>query len=107
MPGWTYIKSFDELNDYDFIIFSSAGSNTDIKAKKQNKSPWWVSELQKINTPFAVQCHNEIDEAIMPFREFFLVINFLDYFYQYVKIFLEKCQILILMYIWHIRILLQ
>lgn len=71
MSGWTYIKSFDELNDYDFIIFSSAGSNTDVKTKKQNKTPWWMSELPKVKKPFAVQCHNEIDEAIMPFREIF------------------------------------
>ena len=97
MSGWTYIKSFDELNDYDFIIFSSAGSNTDVKTKKQNKTPWWMSELPKVNKPFAVQCHNEIDEAIMPFREIFFSNKLFRLFLPICANIFRKCQMLILM----------
>ena len=67
MAGWTYIKSFDELNNYDFIIFAAAGSIFD----KKDKTPWWDDELEKVNKPFAVQCHNEIDDGIMPYRDKF------------------------------------
>ena len=66
LAGWTYIQSFDELNDYDFIIFSSAGSGTDVK-----KGPWWREELNKIKTPFAVQAHSELDEGTMAYKEEF------------------------------------
>lgn len=65
MAGWTYVQSFDELNDYDFIIFSAAGAFFD------KKDPWWREELPKVKTPFAVQAHSELDESTMIYKEDF------------------------------------
>jgi hypothetical protein len=65
VPGWKYVTSFDQLNDYDFIIFSSAGSNND------KKDPWWFDELPKIKIPFAVQCYSELDEKMMLYKDRF------------------------------------
>ena len=50
-----------------FFIFAAAGSIFD----KKDKSPRWDDELEKVNKPFAVQCHNEIDDGIMPYRDKF------------------------------------
>jgi hypothetical protein len=65
MDGWTYVQSFNELNDYDFIIFSAAGAFFD------KKDPWWREELPKVKTPFAVQAHSELDESRMIYKEEF------------------------------------
>lgn len=55
-----------ELNAYDFVIFSTAGSGNDKKI-----GPWWRPMLRRLQVPFAVQLHDEAEERLLPYREEF------------------------------------
>ena len=54
------------LNEYDFIIFGSAGSLVDKKL-----GPWWKPILDSLETPFAVQINNEVDKQDLRYRDLF------------------------------------
>lgn len=69
--GYEYIRHLSELNKFDFVIFSSAGSNTDKKVQKSGLKPWWFEQLKSVNVPFAVQAHSELDEKDMVFKDEF------------------------------------
>lgn len=59
---------FDEflrLNEYDFIIFNTAGSWRD------RKDPWWMEYLPSITKKFAVGIHDEHELRVLPYREMF------------------------------------
>lgn len=58
-------EDFLILNNYDYIIFTTAGSWND------RKLPWWREYLSKINKPFAVVISDEVEIKTLIYREDF------------------------------------
>ncbi len=54
------------LNEYDFLIFGSAGSLSDKK-----DGAWWKPLLDSLEVPFAVQINNEVDQQDLRYRDLF------------------------------------
>ena len=61
-----HLEGAEILNQYDFIVFGSAGSMSDKKL-----GPWWQPVLDSLEIPFAVQINNEVDKQDLIYRDLF------------------------------------
>jgi hypothetical protein len=68
-PAWRYLGLSEAkvLNEYDAVVFNSAGSWDDRKA-----GSWWTPVLAALKVPFAVWTCNEVETEVCPYRSKFV-----------------------------------